>query len=96
VDVARKGLVNRVTSKEICAVVDERRPDFLVLGSAGKTRVKGLIVGSVSNFCVSNANCAVIVVRMPIVDDDGHVFAPNNVVAAKEWRGFVNHPSERK
>ncbi|KAJ3227477.1 hypothetical protein HK099_001933 [Clydaea vesicula] len=50
--------------KQICNYVKEVSPDTLVLGSAGKTHVEGLMVGSVSNYCIANASCAVVVVRL--------------------------------
>ncbi|KAL3900629.1 MAG: hypothetical protein SGCHY_001192 [Lobulomycetales sp.] len=75
--------------KAICEAVDSQKPDLLVLGSAGKNNIKGLLVGSVSSYCVANANTAVIVCRVPVKDDDGKVLAPQNL--KKEWRGFVDH-----
>jgi hypothetical protein len=52
--VGKPGKVCGYTSnlEEICALVDKRKPELLVLGSAGKTHLKGFMVGSVSSYCV--------------------------------------------
>ncbi|KAI9361616.1 hypothetical protein DFJ73DRAFT_813744 [Zopfochytrium polystomum] len=55
----------------ICSLVDEHRPDMLVLGSAGKTHVEGFLVGSVSQYCISHANCPVVVARLTPADERG-------------------------
>ena len=54
----------------ICKCAEEVNPSMLILGSAGKTHVKGLMVGSVSNYCISHASCPVIVARMVESEDD--------------------------
>ncbi|KAJ3043546.1 hypothetical protein HK097_001713 [Rhizophlyctis rosea] len=54
----------------ICKFAGEINPAMLVLGSAGKSHVKGLLVGSVSNYCVSHAPCPVIVARMVESEED--------------------------
>lgn len=41
------------------------KPAFLILSSAGKSHVEGIIVGSVSNYAISHVkSCPVIVARM--------------------------------
>ncbi|KAJ3126052.1 hypothetical protein HK098_007929 [Nowakowskiella sp. JEL0407] len=57
-------LVGNKPGALICALVEELNPSLLILGSAGKTQAKGLLVGSVSNYCVANAKTSVIVARL--------------------------------
>ncbi|KAJ3112643.1 hypothetical protein HDU96_004336 [Phlyctochytrium bullatum] len=40
-------------------------PDLLVVGSTGKSNVTGILVGSVSTYCLGNAACPVVVVKNP-------------------------------
>ncbi|KAJ3030712.1 UNVERIFIED_CONTAM: hypothetical protein HDU68_008101 [Siphonaria sp. JEL0065] len=53
---------------KICELVDQLKPTILVLGSTGKSDMKGIFVGSVSNYCIANANCPVIVARVTPAD----------------------------
>jgi nucleotide-binding universal stress UspA family protein len=39
--------------------------DLLVVGSRGHGEFAGMLIGSVSNHCVSHAHCSVVVVRPP-------------------------------
>ncbi len=39
--------------------------DLLVVGSRGHGEFTGMLIGSVSNHCVSHAHCSVVVVRPP-------------------------------
>jgi nucleotide-binding universal stress UspA family protein len=48
-------------------VVASKRADLLVLGSRGMGGFKGLLIGSVSHYCVQHADCPVVVFR----DDKG-------------------------
>lgn len=43
--------------------------DLLVVGSRGHGRVRGMVLGSVSNHCTHHAHCPVVVVRSPAPDD---------------------------
>ncbi|KAJ3299637.1 hypothetical protein HK104_007978 [Borealophlyctis nickersoniae] len=54
----------------ICKVADELQPAMLVLGSAGKSHVQGLLIGSVSNYCIQHAGVPVIVARMTPADEE--------------------------
>jgi len=42
--------------------------DLLVVGSRGHGRVRGMVLGSVSNHCTHHAHCPVVVVRSPAPD----------------------------
>ncbi|KAJ3299056.1 hypothetical protein HDU79_000015 [Rhizoclosmatium sp. JEL0117] len=53
----------------LCDLVEEKKPDMLVLGSAGKSHLEGFLVGSVSNHCIAHANCPVIVARVTPADE---------------------------
>ncbi|KAJ3046138.1 hypothetical protein HDV00_003888 [Rhizophlyctis rosea] len=55
---------NSKAGELICKLASEVNPSMLILGSAGKSHVKGLLVGSVSNYCIAEAPCNVIVARM--------------------------------
>ncbi|XP_050374462.1 universal stress protein A-like protein isoform X1 [Argentina anserina] len=52
--------------KAICEAVEKLNIDLLVLGSHGRGIVQRAFLGSVSNYCVHNAGCTVLVVRKPI------------------------------
>ncbi|KAI9284817.1 hypothetical protein BC943DRAFT_380750 [Umbelopsis sp. AD052] len=53
---------------EIVRISNEIGADMLVIGSRGLGAVKRLTMGSVSDFCVRNAECPVIVVREKALD----------------------------
>ncbi|KAI9350466.1 hypothetical protein DFJ73DRAFT_959747 [Zopfochytrium polystomum] len=53
----------------LCQHVEEVKPTMLVLGSAGKSHLEGFMVGSVSQYCISKAQCPVIVARLPPADE---------------------------
>ncbi|KAJ3056806.1 hypothetical protein HK097_004070 [Rhizophlyctis rosea] len=61
---------NSKAGELICKLAAEVNPSMLVLGSAGKSHVKGLLVGSVSNYCISEATVPVIVARMRPEDEE--------------------------
>ncbi|KAJ3005127.1 UNVERIFIED_CONTAM: hypothetical protein HDU68_004750 [Siphonaria sp. JEL0065] len=72
---------------KICQLVDQLKPDLLVLGSTAKSNLEGILSGSVSNYCIANANCPVVVARV----------SPASEVRAKkeaERSSFIahNHP----
>ncbi|KAI9333433.1 universal stress protein family-domain-containing protein [Obelidium mucronatum] len=54
---------------KICELVDEVKPNLLVVGSGSKSTVEGFLLGSVSNYCIANANCPVIVARVTPADE---------------------------
>ncbi|XP_059316947.1 universal stress protein A-like protein [Lycium ferocissimum] len=47
----------------ICEVAEKLHVDLLVLGSHNKGAIQRAFLGSVSNYCVHNAKCPVLVVR---------------------------------
>jgi nucleotide-binding universal stress UspA family protein len=47
----------------ICQVVKEESADFLVIGSRGLGTLERLMLGSVSDYIIHHAACAVVVVR---------------------------------
>ncbi|KAK9276970.1 hypothetical protein L1049_006509 [Liquidambar formosana] len=49
----------------ICEAVEKLKVELLVLGSHGRGALKRAFLGSVSNHCVQNAKCPVLVVRKP-------------------------------
>ncbi|KAJ3107598.1 Beta-1,4 N-acetylgalactosaminyltransferase 1, partial [Physocladia obscura] len=54
---------------KLVALVSDAQPDLLVLGSAGKSHLEGLFVGSVSHYALVNANVPVIVARLTPADE---------------------------
>ncbi|GAB2228988.1 hypothetical protein Droror1_Dr00023122 [Drosera rotundifolia] len=54
-----------VPKEVICDAVEKLRADLLVLGSHGYSLIARTFLGSVSNYCVHNASCPVLVVKMP-------------------------------
>ncbi|CAN0876216.1 Universal stress protein A-like protein [Linum grandiflorum] len=49
----------------ICEVVDKHGIQLLVLGSHSRGPIQRAFLGSVSNYCVHNAKCPVLVVKKP-------------------------------
>ncbi|CAN4124823.1 unnamed protein product [Withania somnifera] len=47
----------------ICEAAEKLQVDLLVLGSNNKGAMQRVFLGSVSNYCVHNAKCPVLVVR---------------------------------
>ncbi|KAF7042365.1 hypothetical protein CFC21_051999 [Triticum aestivum] len=47
----------------ICDMVDKLGADLLVMGSHGYGFLKRALLGSVSDYCVRNANCPVLIVK---------------------------------
>lgn len=51
----------------LCEAVRKVGPDFLVIGSHGYGTFKRTFLGSVSDYCVHNAKCPVMIVKKPHV-----------------------------
>lgn len=49
----------------ICDAVEKYHVQLLVIGSHSKGAIQRAFLGSVSNYCVNNAKCPVMVVRKP-------------------------------
>ncbi|OIV90890.1 hypothetical protein TanjilG_15623 [Lupinus angustifolius] len=49
----------------ICEMTQKLGADILVMGSHGYGVIKRAFLGSVSNHCAQNANCAVLIVKKP-------------------------------
>ncbi|KAK4741518.1 hypothetical protein SAY87_025106 [Trapa incisa] len=49
----------------ICEVVKKHHIQLLIMGSHGRGAIQRAFLGSVSNYCVHNANCPVLIVRKP-------------------------------
>ncbi|KAL6190330.1 hypothetical protein ACLB2K_036728 [Fragaria x ananassa] len=52
--------------KAICEAVEKFNIELLVLGSHGRGLVQRAFLGSVSNYCIHNTRCTVLVVRKPM------------------------------
>ncbi|KAL4352102.1 hypothetical protein GQ457_06G005260 [Hibiscus cannabinus] len=50
---------------KICEAVEKLNIELLILGSNGRGAIQRALLGSVSNYCVHNAKCPVLVVRKP-------------------------------
>ncbi|XP_021298880.1 universal stress protein A-like protein [Herrania umbratica] len=50
---------------KICEAVEKLKIQLLILGSHGRGALQRAFLGSVSNHCVHNAKCPVLVVRKP-------------------------------
>jgi len=47
----------------ICDLVQKNQIDILLMGSRGYNGLKSIIIGSVSDYCIKNAKCAVTIVH---------------------------------
>ena len=56
-------IVNGVPGQEILRVIKEKKIDMAVLGSRGLSRISGLLLGSVSEWVLSDASCSVLIGR---------------------------------
>ena len=54
---------------EIVKMAQERNSDLIVMGTAGRTRLYRLMVGSVAERVVRTAKCPVLTVRQPDVSN---------------------------
>ncbi|KAI8608992.1 hypothetical protein BC830DRAFT_1152799 [Chytriomyces sp. MP71] len=54
---------------KLCELAEKAHPDMLVLGSAGKSHLEGMVMGSVSNYAIAHANCPVVVARLTSADE---------------------------
>ncbi|XP_020107688.1 universal stress protein PHOS32-like isoform X2 [Ananas comosus] len=50
----------------ICDMVDKLGADLLVMGSHGYGFIKRALLGSVSDYCIRNAKCPVLIVKRPV------------------------------
>ncbi|XVE75201.1 hypothetical protein DITRI_Ditri12bG0076700 [Diplodiscus trichospermus] len=55
--------------EKICEAVEKLNIELLILGSNGRGAIQRALLGSVSNHCVHNAKCPVLVVRKPAGKD---------------------------
>lgn len=56
-------VVNGVPGQEILSVIQKKKIDVAVLGSRGLSRISGLVLGSVSEWVLSDASCSVLIGR---------------------------------
>ena len=61
-DVRSETLAGNNIAECIIETASRDNADLIVVGKRGRTRITGLLLGSVSQMLVSNAKCAVIVV----------------------------------
>ncbi len=61
----RTHLVKGEPSDVLPALVDRLAPDLLVMGSLGRTGVRGLLIGDTAETLVRSVRCAVLVVKPP-------------------------------
>ncbi|CAK7326601.1 unnamed protein product [Dovyalis caffra] len=70
---AKRGIVVETLTEigdpkeRICEAVEKLNIDLLILGSHNRGPVQRAFLGSVSNYCVHNAKCPVLVVKKPAV-----------------------------
>ncbi|XP_009395576.2 universal stress protein A-like protein [Musa acuminata AAA Group] len=50
----------------ICEAVEKLKIDLLIVGSHGKGAIQRVFLGSISNYCVHNAKCPVLVVKKSV------------------------------
>jgi nucleotide-binding universal stress UspA family protein len=58
-----KTLVRGYPADEILQIASSERPEFVVVGSLGKTGLEHLLIGSVSEAVIKKAPCPVLVVK---------------------------------
>jgi len=67
----------------ICSQVEEKKIDFLIMGTRGLTPVKRIFVGSNSQYCVNHAHCNVLIVKGNWGPAESHVDT-KTIVAQEE------------
>ncbi|KAH9795150.1 Usp domain-containing protein [Citrus sinensis] len=50
----------------ICEAAEKHKIQLLIVGSHSRGPIQRAFLGSVSNYCVHNAKCPVLVVRKPV------------------------------
>ncbi|KAK1275730.1 hypothetical protein QJS04_geneDACA001638 [Acorus gramineus] len=66
---ARQGVVAETITEvgdpkeTICETVDRLKVNLLIMGNHGRGAIQRAFLGSVSNYCVNNAKCPVLVVK---------------------------------
>ncbi|CAA0809018.1 Adenine nucleotide alpha hydrolases-like superfamily protein [Striga hermonthica] len=75
----------------ICEAVEQHNPQLLVLGSHGRRALQRAFLGSVSNYCVHNAKCPVLVVRKKEVEEvlTRDEFSPAYVLLNRCYGGLL-------
>jgi nucleotide-binding universal stress UspA family protein len=84
--VVREGWAGR----ELVAAAENA--DLVVVGSRGHGAVMGLVLGSVSEYCVTHAQCPVVVIRHgtgPVVGEDGPLVASSARLTRAERKETV-------
>jgi len=56
-------VVSGVPGQEILSVIQKNKIDMAILGSRGLSRISGLLLGSVSEWVLSDASCSVLIGR---------------------------------
>eukprot|EP00026_Physarum_polycephalum_P012219 Phypoly_transcript_12504.p1 GENE.Phypoly_transcript_12504~~Phypoly_transcript_12504.p1 ORF type:complete len:254 (+),score=50.88 Phypoly_transcript_12504:36-764(+) len=78
----------------ICRAAEEKNIDVLVLGRRGLGRIKRLFIGSTSRYCVENAPCTVVCVKLPTTMEnlDEHNVKFSDEVHKESADTFVHEP----
>jgi len=68
----------------ICQGVVQKQVDFLIMGRRGISKIKRLVLGSNSSYCVEYAACNVLIVKGEWGPAEKHDLSREEVVAAEE------------